>query len=155
MIIVIRAWHASLCSRLLKGMVISMKKFILLSLCFALIFTLAACAQEPPAEELPESEPEIVEPSPEPIDFSEEEEMTGDEEDHPFIDDDPHEFSNTHNEAIVDALTPEDAYIHSDVESMLVLMSHMSLDEFIDFCLNAVDELGVADIIIDDSDMGL
>jgi len=125
-----------------------------------MIIALAACSQEP-LEEASEEPPApqepvevIFEPAPEPVDIIEEDEMTGDEEDHPWIEDDPHDFSYTHDEAIVAALTPDDAYIHSDVESMLVLMSHMSLDEFIAFCLNAVDELGASVISIDDSRAG-
>jgi len=132
-----------------------LKRIIPFILSCTLIFVLAACGQEPIVEEQ-ELEPIIVEPSPEP-DFDvifEEDEMTGDEEDHPWIEDEPHEFSYTHDEAIVAALTPDDAYIHSDVESMLVLMSHMPMNEFIAFCLNAVDELGATEVTIDESRNG-
>jgi len=135
--------------------VIILKKTIPLLLSCLLMLTIVACGQEQPIEEPEVTEDlPVAEPSPDLSDIDHEEEMTGDEEDHPWIDDDVQDFSYTYNESIVAALTPDDAYIHSDVESMLVLMSSMSLEEFIVFCLNAVDELGATTISIDDSRSG-
>jgi len=132
-----------------------MKRFAIFLLSYVLILALTACGQEQPPEEPQVIETPVIEPSPEPTPADIiEEEITGEEEDHPWIEDDSPEFSYTHNEEIVAALTPDDAVIHSDIESMLVLASRMSMDEFIAFCIAAVEELGATEISIDDSGAG-
>ena len=102
-----------------------MKKIITLFICLLLLFTLSACASS-------SSEPEP--------DF--EDEMSG-MEDEGFPEDPGPALSNTHNQTLVAAFTPAGAYIHSDVESMLVLESKQSMSEMIAFCLEAAENLGI------------
>ena len=119
-----------------------MKKIILICLCGLMMAVLSACASAPAPEPAPD-EDEMG---------GWEEEMTGDEgfPEDMFVPD----LSNTYNEDLVAAFTPDDAYIHSDVESMLVLESKKSMSDMITFCLAAVERLGIEKIDIDDTDPG-
>jgi len=126
-------------------------------MCSLVLIALAACRQEPQPETTPSPDmPPVSTPSSEPApdNGGNGEEIMGDDDSHSWIDDDSPELSYSHNEILVAALTPEDAYIHSDIESMLVLMSEKTMDELIAFCLAAVDELDAELIDIDESQAG-
>ena len=129
-------------------------RILVVLICAALLLTLTACTDEyePVAE--PETLPETIEPEEMPevepeLDYEFEEEMT-DADYHGLPDDyEPPEMSGDHNPELVEAFTPEDAYIHMDVESFLVLTSHQSKDEIIAFVMEVIEELG---IVITDTD---
>jgi len=114
-----------------------MKKILLLCFFFLVLFTLSTCASAPTPEPVPDYEDEMAESEGFPDDL--------------FVPD----LSNTYNEDLVAAFTPDDAYIHSDIESMLVLKSEKSMTDLIAFCLAAADKLGIKQTAIDDENPGL
>ena len=121
-----------------------MNKTIIVLLCFLLILGLSACASTPEPESVPDQDDEIG---------NWEDEMAGGEEGFPddmFVPD----LSDTHNEDLVAAFTPDGAYIHSDIESMLVLTSEKPMPYMIDFCLAAAEKLGIQKTDVDDSNPG-
>jgi len=119
-----------------------MKKMILVFLSLFILFALSACAPASVPEPVPEPTPDY------------EDEMAGwDDEGFPddlFVPD----LSNTHDDALVAAFTPEGATIHSDVESMLVLETKRSLPDMIAFSLSAAEKLGITQTAIDESRTG-
>jgi len=134
-------------------------RIILVLLCAALVLTLAACTDdyEPVAE--PETLPETIEPEEMPeVEVEEDLESYGDFEEemtdadyHGLPDDyEPPEMSGEHNPELVEAFTPEDAYIHTDVESFFFLTSYMSKDEMIVFVMDVIEELGIVITSIDE-----
>jgi len=117
-------------------------------LCVVMLLALVGCTQQSEPEVEPETLPETIEPEemPEvdPIvpDLEFEEEMT-DADYHGLPDDTVFfETTGTHNPEIVAAFTPADAYVHTDVESFLVLTSQMSMMELIDVVFAGANELG-------------
>ena len=103
-----------------------------------MLLTLSACASAPSAEPGPDYDDEM-----------------GGWEDEGFPDDMfVPDLSNTHNDDLVAAFTPDDAIIHSDIESMLVLESKKSMPDMIAFCLAAIEKLGIKKTDIDDSRTG-
>jgi len=103
-------------------------------MCFLTLLAIAACA--------PASAPD------------EDEDMAG-WEDEGFPEDSfTPDFSDTHNEALVAAFTPEGATVHSDVESMLVLTTDKSMADMIAFCMAAVENMGIVMSDIDDTSSG-
>jgi len=123
-------------------------RILVVLLCAALMLTLTACADEYEPELEPETLPETIEPEPDCDDELEsygdfEEEMT-DADYHGLPDDlELPEMTDEHNPELVAAFTPEDAYVHSDWDSTLILTSHMSKDELTDFVMAAAEELGI------------
>jgi len=122
-----------------------------------LLLALVACTQEPevledidadiPYEptlvEVEDPEPDYDELEEEVTDYDEFEEEMTDADYHGLPDDyEIPEFTGIHNPEIVAALTPEDAYIHTDEPSFLVLTSEKSKADLIDFVLAAAEELG-------------
>ncbi|MCL2424965.1 MAG: hypothetical protein FWD05_01365 [Oscillospiraceae bacterium] len=115
-----------------------------------LLLALAACTQEPEVlEDIYEDIPyeptleEVEELEPEYDSYYEFEEEMTDADYHGLPDNyESPVITGTHNPEIVTAFTPEDAYVHMDTESFLVLTSEKSKTELIDFVLAAAEELG-------------
>lgn len=123
------------------------KKITLFGLCCFLLFALTACGKDANPSSPTSSSPTST-PTPDIGGENTEEEGNGDG--NPDEIDIP-ELSNTHNEALVGALTPDDAVVHTDIESMLALTSQKPMAELTAFCLEAANELGATQESIDDS----
>jgi len=125
-----------------------MKKLMLICTCLLLALTLFGCDSSDDVEEpvVPEVE-EVVEPEVEPeeeefeIDWDAEEEMTGDEQPYVFDPANIPEIIGVHNPELVEALLIEGAYVYTDVEGFLVFRTDLSMNETIEFFLEAVEEL--------------
>jgi len=127
-----------------------MKKIFCLCFVLLLAFAITACKQSTESSASPTVSTPITELTPgntTDVDDENEDEGNPDEIDIPS-------FSGVRNEKLVEAFTPEDAEVYTDVESSLIFKSGMSMSDMIEFCLAAADEIGAQQVEIDESRAG-